>query len=134
MKSQHWGKLSTNIKSLQFQLRQSPACVTIEMMFHCKHIMRTCLSCYQITNTNRDENICKKWSSRKKRTRKRDKHNLMVLQSFQSKSILLANHRKIDLLSKYLNLNEMEVDYTKIDCSQPDQEPEMQFETCNAKQ
>ena len=28
----------------------------------------------------------------------------------------------------------MEVDRTKIDCSQPDQAPEMQFETCNAKQ
>ena len=58
----------------------------------------------------------------------------MVLQSFQSKSIFLANHRKIDLLSKYLNLHVMEVDRAKIDCNQPDQDPEMQFETCNAKQ
>ena len=76
----------------------------------------------------------KKWSSRKKSTRKRDKDNLMVLQFFQSKSIFLDNHRKIDLLSRYLNLHEMEVDRTKIDCNRPDQEPEMQFETCNAKQ
>ena len=58
----------------------------------------------------------------------------MVLQFFQSKSIFLDNHQKMDLLSKYLNLHVMEVDRAKIDCNQPDQEPEMQFETCNAKQ
>ena len=35
----------------------------------------------------------KRWPLKKKSTRRRDKGNLMVLQSFQSKSIFLDNHQ-----------------------------------------